>query len=177
MSGADDMSDEIMDAQAVERSLSPQKNPLNDERLMRKLKPRAWLIMQLGKAKLNDDDERIARIFELLDIIARKRGRPPTEKPNPKLSGRPQKWTKQHREDWLGWLDDLKDSDEYKRWLKINSKHDFEKSRILYSLEYFIAFQNLGKKERNVKSEARSRLRSYQNEISKARQLSRKPSE
>jgi hypothetical protein len=163
----------------------------------RKLRPCLldWLIMQLGKSELEKwsvtssgnhwqnlllpseagSNKIYAQneIFKFIDKLSRKRGKPRIEKPAPQAIGRPEKWTRQYQEDWLITLDELNHSKPYKMWLKNNVKRNSEKSRIQYVLERILTAQG----QKDVKSKARARLKTFQNIIITARQLSRKPPE
>lgn len=171
MSNAEDVIKEIEAALATEKTLAHIKNPLDDERLIRRIKPSAWLSMKRGKAFLEDDQKCLARVSELMSKIDRKRGRPRKEKPIPGPIGRPRH--DEYAKTFLRKLGEADRSEKYWSWLKSNGKRNCDKSKILYILELLIAAE--GKK--NVKSEARRELRTHQNMISRARQLSRKTPE
>lgn len=176
MSKYDDLLAALQRADKVNLILGKRKSPLKNIRPLRELRDlgtRDWLYVQLGRAAMEHHPELEKRILELLEILSRKRGRPRKEKATPQAIGRPKKWTMEHQEDWLITLDETNHSAQYINWLKYNAKRNCESSRILYVLESILTAQG----QRNVKSTARRRLRTYQNMISSARQLSRKPPE
>ncbi len=174
MNEYDDILEAHQRAERVHLILGKLRFPLKNVRRLRELREigvRDWLHVQLGMAARHNDHEAQKQIIGIFETLSRKRGRPRIKKPTPHAIGRPKKYTKEYLEDWLMELGDLTHDEHYKNWLKDNNWRNSQKLRILYTLERIIAAQG----QRDVKSKARSRLRTFENIISSARQLSRKP--
>ena len=147
------------------------KDPLKDERLLRKLEARPWLIMQLGGAVLAGDAKREEQIHNLLDKLSRNRGRPTKERPPRRHPGRPRSWNTKMYNLLLNAVKRAETSERYKVWL--GGQRDSDRAKLLYILEVSY-IDKLPRYEAKVK--ANSELRTFQNALSRARRIVTKTS-
>ncbi len=172
----DDIGEALQCAGRIDSLLAHKSTALSNIRLLRQLRPigsRDWLIVQLGTAVLEEHTLRQEQIHELLRSLARGPGRPRKEKPSPRVTGRPKRWAKAAYEVWLDALERTGRSQKYAAWLTNRAKRNCEKSRILYILECLNVDD--GMNSAKAQQEAKSHLKTYQNRLSLARKLSRKP--